>query len=377
MIRAGHTRAGAMSIRRVAVLGAGHGGCAAAADLGRRGYSVRLHARNAERLAPLREQGGILARGVQQGLVPVDVMTTDLAEAVRGADLIMLVVPSVAHEFYARSLVPLIHGSQPIFLNPGHTGGGLHFLHELRRAGLSVPVKTCESVTLTYITRMEGPATVNIYSYTTQLRFAALPGRYTEEMLALIKPLYPNIVPATSVLETGLGNINAIFHPPGMLMNAGWIERTHGNFLFYREGFTTAVGRVTAATDAERLAVATALGVPAVPFLDLFHAAGLTTQAARDSGSIARACEDSEPNRTIKAPPSLDHRYIHEDIGYGLVPMAELGRLAGVATPAMAALVRLAGLSLGIDYTRDGLTLARLGLAGRTAAELADYVHFG
>jgi opine dehydrogenase len=220
---------------------------------------------------------------------------------------------------------------------------------------------------------MAGPATVDIYSLTTHLRFAALPGRHTEEMFALIAPLYPNIVKATSVLETGLGNINAVFHPPGMLMNAGSIERSH-EFLFYREGITTAVGRVTAAVDAERMAIAGALGVPAVPFLDLFYEAGLTTRAARDSGSIARACEESAPNRTIAAPPSLDHRYIHEDVGYGLVPMAELGRLAGVATPTIDALVRLASLALGIDYRRDGLTLERLGLAGKSPKELLRYV---
>ena len=112
-----------------------------------------------ERLAPLRAQGGIEARGIAQGLVPIDLMTTDVAEAVRGADLIMLVVPSVAHEHYARALAPLIDGSQPIFINPGHTGGGLHFLHELRNAGYRGPVRSCETVTLTYITRMEGPAT--------------------------------------------------------------------------------------------------------------------------------------------------------------------------------------------------------------------------
>src|SRR6202451_33125 len=124
----------AMSIRTGGVLLAAHGGCVAPHHR-RRGYRVRLHARSAERLAPLRERGGIEVRGVQQGLVPVDLMTTDLAEAVRGADLIMLVVPSVAHEPYAQALAPLIDAGQPVFLNPGHTGGGLHFLHEMRRAG--------------------------------------------------------------------------------------------------------------------------------------------------------------------------------------------------------------------------------------------------
>ena len=202
-----------MAVKSVAVLGAGHGGCAAAADLGKRGYSVRLHARNAERLAPLRAQGGIEARGVAQGLVPIDLMTTDVAEAVRGADLIMLVVPSVAHGHYARALAPLIDGSQPIFINPGHTGGGLHFLHELRDAGYRGPVRSCETVTLTYITRMEGPGIVNIYSYTKRLRFAALPGKDTAALFALIQPLYPEIQQASSVLETALSNLNAIFHP--------------------------------------------------------------------------------------------------------------------------------------------------------------------
>ena len=93
-----------MSAASVAILGAGHGGCAAAADLTNRGFSVRLHARNAERLAPLRARGGIEARGVAQGLFPIDMMTTNVAEAVSGADLIMLVVPSAAHAHYARSL---------------------------------------------------------------------------------------------------------------------------------------------------------------------------------------------------------------------------------------------------------------------------------
>jgi opine dehydrogenase len=359
-----------MSVTTVAVLGAGHGGCAAAADLGRRGFSVRLHARNPERLHALRAASGISARGIHQGLVPVDRITADLAEAVHGADLIMLVVPSIAHAFYAAALAPRIADGQAIFLNPGHTGGGLHFLHALRGAGFGGRVRLCETVTLTYITRLEAPALVNIYSYTTRLRFAALPGRDTAALFALIAPLYPNIVAATSVLETGLGNINAVFHPPGMIMNAGWIERRAGDFLFYREGITAAVGRVIAAVDGERLAVAKALAVPAMPFLDLFHEAGLTTQAAREAGDIARACEASEPNRTIKAPAALDHRYLHEDVGYGLVPMAEFGHLAGVATPAMDALIHLAGLAVGIDYARDGLTLRRLGLAGLSPADL-------
>jgi opine dehydrogenase len=304
-------------------------------------------------------------------------MTTDVAEAVSGADLIMLVVPSVAHEHYARALAPLIDGSQPIFINPGHTGGGLHFLHELRAAGFRGPVRSCETVTLTYITRLEGPAIVNIYSYTKRLRFASLPGKHSAELFALIKPIYPEIEQASNVIETALSNLNAVFHPEGMIMNAGWIQHTDGDFLFYREGFTDAVGRVTAAVDAERLMIARALGIPAKPFIEVFYEAGLTTKAARDSGDIARACQVSEPNKSIKSPSSLDHRYMHKDVGYGLVPIAAFGRLAGIPTPAIDALIQIAGIAVGINYARDGLTLEKLGLAGKSPTELLKLVEEG
>ena len=103
-----------MTIKTIAVLGAGHGGLAAAADLGLRGYEVRLHARRRETLDPIIEQGGVDVVGVQEGLVPVPVLTTDVAEAVAGADLIMLVVPSVAHEHYAKELAPLLSPDIPI-----------------------------------------------------------------------------------------------------------------------------------------------------------------------------------------------------------------------------------------------------------------------
>ncbi len=364
-------------IRTIAILGAGHGGAAAAADLVRRGFSVRLHARRAERLAPFRAAGGVEARGVQEGFVPLAHMTTDVGEAVRGADLVMLVVPSDAHAFYAEALAPHLSPDIPVFLNPGHTGGGLHFVHELRRVGYGKPVQSCESVSLTYICRMEGPAKVGIYSYTKRLAFAAFPGKNARRLHELMKPVYPELTLASSVLETALTNLNAVFHPPGMVMNTGWIEHTGGNFLFYREGITEGIGRVTAAVDAERIAIARALALPVRTFLEAFYQAGLTTTAAFESGSIARACRESEPNFTLKSPPALAHRYINEDVGYGLVPIAAFGELAGVATPVIDALVTLASSAAGIDFRKTGLTLEKMGLAGRRPASLAQFLEEG
>ena len=366
-----------MAVRRIAVLGAGHGGYAAAADLTARGFEVRLHARRSETLEPLQEKGLINVSGVQEGAIPIAVLTTNIEEAVKDSDLIMMVVPSVAHETYAQLLAPILTSETPVFVNPGHTGGALHFVSELRKAGYTMPIKTCETVTLTYICRKTAPANVEIFSYTKNLKFAAFPGKYAREMSDLVKPIFPEITLVSSVLETALTNINAVFHAPAMLMNAGWIEDTGGDFLFYRDGITPSIGRVIAQVDAERMAVARGLGVPTASFLDNFYQAGLTTLNAKQSSDISRACFESEPNAKIKSPSTLDHRYVHEDIGYGLVPISDFGRLAGISTPTIDGIIHLISEMMGVRYAATGLTLEAMGLGGLGVGQVKRFVEFG
>ena len=364
-------------VRSVAVLGAGNGGFAAAADLARLGYDVRLWARNPERLRAVQAHGGIAMKGVHEGFVPLRNVTTDIGEAVNGADLVMPVLPSIGLEDCATRLAPMMSPDRIVFINPGHTGGGLLFVAALRAAGYSKPVQTCETVTLTHMCRMADASTVNVFSYGENLSFAAFPGRIGERLYQVIGKIFPRIKRASSVLETAFMNINATFHPAGMLMNAGWIEHTQGNFLFYHEGMSESVARVAEAVDQERMAIARALNIPTVSFLEVFHQVGLTSRQGMESGSIRAACLASEPNRTVKSPPSLRHRYIYEDVGYGLVPMMEFARLAGVATPAMDALVTLANFALGIDLRETGLTLRKMGLANKKPAELTRFVETG
>jgi opine dehydrogenase len=358
-------------IRKVAVLGAGHGGGAAAAVLTLKGYEVRLHSRSEKRLRPLRH--GITLRHAYESRGIPALITTNLDAAVRGADLVMLVVPSVAHETYAKALAPLLCPNQIVYLNPGHTGGGLHFAAEFKKAGGPL-VHLCETTTLTFICRMEGPATVGVYRETTHLRFAALPSSHTLELLSLLQPLFPNLTAAANVLETGLMNINAVIHPPGMMMNTGWTEFTGGNFLFYKEAITPSVARVIEAVDAERLAMCGEFGLKLPPFINYFSDAGLTTREARESRSVYRAMQESGPNETIKAPPSMNHRYVHEDIGYGLVPMTEFARLAGVPTPAMDSLVTLASIAMDAEYRKEGLTLEKMGLSGMSVESIMSVI---
>ena len=179
------------------------------------------------------------------------------------------------------------------------------------------------------------------------------------------------------MLESSLCNINAMFHPPGVVLNAGWIEHTGGDFRFYYDGVTPAIGKVIRMVDEERLAVAKAYGLELDNFCTVLYNAGSTTKEAAEANDPYKACQESEANKFIKAPPSLDHRYMHEDIGSGLLPIAELGRLAGVPTPITDAHVTLSEAMMGRDYHAEGVNLEKMGLDGKTIEQVLDYVTRG
>jgi len=367
-----------MAVRSIAVLGAGNGGCAAAADLGSRGFEVRLYNRSRARLEPMIERGGLDRRGAAgEGFVELSLITDDLASAIQGADLIMLTVPISALPVYAEQLGAALPPDPVVFLDPGHMGGGLFLAHEIHRLTGRTDVRTCEVSTLTYACRMDGPAAVNIMQRMRRLPFASFPGRHQAELFELVREVYPDIREARDVFETGFMDINAVEHPPQIICNAGWLEHTKGDYLFYYEGTTPGVGRVIDAADEERLAIAAAAGVATRPFVEIFRDMGYTTEEAAAQGSAHAALQDSAPNRTIKGPPSLDHRYLHEDVGWGLVPWAELGRSLGVETPLMDALITVGSVLGDRDYRREGLTLERLGLAGKRIDELPGYLWEG
>ena len=130
---------------------------------------------------------------------------------------------------------------------------------------------------------------------------------------------------------------------------------------------------VIQAIDAERMALASGLGVPTRSLVDACADAGYTSVEAALTGSVYDALQAGEPISRVKAPPSLDHRYLHEDVGWGLVQWVHLASMANVAAPTMEAVVALAGTLNGIDYRNDGLTLERMGVSGLDADAIAPW----
>jgi opine dehydrogenase len=159
---------------------------------------------------------------------------------------------------------------------------------------------------------------------------------------------------------------------PATLLNIGRIESTSGSYPFWLEGMTRTPGRLAERLDAERLQVAAALGASVETF-----SAWLTRMYGVTGTDVASQIRANGAYAGVRGPQSLDHRFITEDVPMGLVPMAELGRGLGVATPAMDTLISLAGLLVGADYRREGRTPERLGLAGMDRDAIRAYVAAG
>ena len=357
----------------VAVIGAGNVGCALAADLGLRGVGVRLFNRSPGRLAAIADAGGITVTGQIEGFAALSLVTGSLEQAVEGAGVVAVTVPTASLPAYAAALAEATTDEQMIWLNPGHSGGALYLAAALARAGRGERT-ICQLTTASHISRLTGPATVRVF-LRSRAALAALPASHLPACHQRLDALLPGqFGQADSVLEADLANLNAILHPPGMVCNAGWIEATAGKFGFYAEGGGPAVARVMDAIDAERLALARALGVRAVPFAELFRQLGFTVGAQVHTGGVYQAIQHSELIRPIQSPPRLDHRYLHEDVGWGLVPWMHLAAAAGSPAPTITALTHLAGTINGIDYPREGLTLQRMGLAGKTPGQIRAHV---
>jgi opine dehydrogenase len=357
------------------VIGAGHGGKPMAAHLALMGFPVTLYNRTYEHIEALKKRGGIdleSAEGGPHGFAKLDQITSDLSEALQHAEMIMVVVPSSAHADVAKAAAPYLRDGQIIVLHPGRTCGALEVAKALRDNGCTADVTIAEAETFIYASRSDGPAQARIFRIKEAVPLAALPATRTQQVLDKIKQAYPQFIDGVNVLHTGLNNMGAIFHPALTLLNAGWIEATHGDYQFYIDGVTPSVARVLEVLDRERVTVASSLGIRARNAMEWLQLAYNTT-----GEDLHDAIQNQPGYYGIKAPSTLSHRYIFEDVPMSLVPIASLGERYGVSVRGMDAIIRLACIVHRTDYWRRGRTVDKLGLADLSVSELTRYVNEG
>lgn len=341
------------------ILGAGHGGLAMAGHLAIKGFRVNLYNRGRRRILPVIHRGGIKVEGEVKGFGKIDLASTNMKECMEEADVLMVVVPALAHSFIAETCAPYLKENQIVLLNPGRTGGALEFYNVLKKKELKKLPFIAEAQTFLYASRALGPAHAKIFSIKNSIPLATLPAYWIPGVQKIINRAFPQFIPGDNIFKTSFDNIGAIFHPALTILNAGWIEDTHGDFEYYIQGASESVARTLEKLDKERMAVAAALGIKA-----LSARAWLYTAYSATGKDLYEAIHDNPGYLGINAPDRLHHRYVDEDVPMSLVPIASLGEMLKVETPTIRAVIHIASIMRGIDFWEIGRTVEKLGIKG-------------
>lgn len=364
----------------VAVVGGSNGGYAAAADLADSGHTVQWYVRTPEHHREVLEHERVTLRvsehyrgrrppGTHRE-VPIDLVTTDFGAAVEGADVVLVTLPTTTQDAVADTLVPTLEDGQVVVLAPGNCGSVPVRRAIDDRGSPPDDVVVAETPTLPYVTRRSGPAESTINLDAVRLPVGAFPGADTDRAVSAMAALYPEAaMPATDALDAALTNSNACVNAVPTVLNAGAIESGEFAFNVHRQGVTESVLRVVLALDAERIRIREALGYDGPHFGQAeYYRPGPETGEhfyganARDALTAAETFSED--------PPSLDDRYLHEDVRVATVLLASLGGALDVATPTVDAVVHLAETLMDEPYRETGRTLERLGLDGLDAEHL-------
>jgi opine dehydrogenase len=362
-----------MNAMKIAVLGGGNGAHTVAADLALKGLSVNMFEMEqfASAMQKVFDTGEIEMTGVAgQGTAKLNLVTTDLAAAIRDVEVIFIILPGFAIAAYARLLAPLLAENQMVIIMPG-TLAALEFRQTLRDSGNLKEIIVAEVGGLPFATRLVAPGRVQTFHIRAVCPLAAVPGNQGPVVYERLTGLYPFAL-KKSVVETGMGHLTPLLHPAGCLLNAGRIERSHGEFYMYEEGMTPSVVRVIEALDWERIQIGKHLGI------DLPTAVGMMVESAYGPrGTLWESLNGSAGLTPVKGPPSLDNRYVTEDIPYGLVAWASLGDAVGVDTPVMDSLIELGSVIMGKNCRQEGRNLAKMGIEGLDREQIKIFLETG
>ena len=394
----------------IAVLGGGAVGKTTAADCKLAGREVRLYSRSQRSLARI-DRTGILLDGVQRNLYGFersgkafpDVVTNDMGEAVKGAKLIVLAVPALAHEDYLRQLVPFLEDGMVIHTFTDNYAS-LLLRRFMREAGCTKDVIVGGWSSAPYGTRVEkvqGFWTnhVGIKYRAITLRGACLPMSDIDDFMESVKylPCMDSVtcgdgpVRGDTMLDIGFSNVNPVIHVPASLLGVSSMENwslVYGNepdsYSMYSHGLCPSICRVQYQFYQEEVSLAKALGIdyPVYPYKQFFSRRSILTaeyMGLDENGNdnvvfpLDKPCDEGNTG-----PNDINHRYITEDIPVGCKIYHDFGVKLGVPTPIIDSMIVLGGAMHEKSFFKETrYNLDYLGIGQLDRQQLLDYMRTG
>ena len=370
---------GGLGLKRAAILGCGSGGMTMAVDLGLKGFKVNMFdfPEWDANLRAVEDRGSVEAVGELEGRVKPDIVTTDMAEAVEGADAIFLTIRAYGAERFIGEAAKHMEPGQ-VILNWASYFAALRTYRMFEEVAPEGAI-LAEGAILPYFVKPVEPGVMNVYGVKARLWAAAMPSRRTPEMMRVVEEFFPNCDPAENVLDTSFTNPNLQVHVPPALLNTGLWEKTGGDLEFYGSLMTPKVTGVMDAVDRERMAVGAALGLDLLPKPEVlkmeYGQYGVRGETMYEVYSTFASHRSWRPG--LNLDDFAARTAFGEDITYGYVPISTLGDQMGVPTPAIDTMVDLAQLVIGRDYWGEGASAEKLGLSRMSAEEIQVYVTTG
>jgi hypothetical protein len=337
--------------------------------------------------------GGLHSTGVIQARAEkLRTITSDPAEVIPAAEIVLLAVPAFAHAAVLSRIEPYFSDTTTVGCLP--TRGGFEF--EASRlipdlgAGKRPGIFGLQ--TLPWSTRVVTPGeVVNFGAVKASVVMAALPASDGPELADLLSKLLGlQLVPTEGFLNLTLGN-------PGQFIHAGLM---YGHFhswqgeeysddstpMFYAEA-TDEMGKIVEQLSSDAGAVARAIEIESRGALGLSGVVPVHewlrssySDVTADLTTVA-TCFRTGPIQARKAPmtelspgrfvPNFGYRYLSEDVPFGLVITRAFAEIADVRTPTIDEVISWAQSKLQKVYLANGR------LEGPDARELPIPQNFG
>jgi hypothetical protein len=306
------------------------------------------------------------------------VVTSDPEQAARGCDMVIIALPAFAHAGYLAALAPHLERGCVIVGLPGQCG----FEYEVRQilGDRFDQFAVLDFDSLPWVCWLEEfGRTVCVGGIKKQIfgamREALGPSRVDDPVSALQRLLGkpPRIVVSGHFLGVTLQSVNGSFHPP--IMYSYWVDWDgvaidHEPLIYetISEDAVLLVDRMSQeimATAAEimraRLDVDLSDVVPRRDWIIRSYGSDV-----KDKSSLISAIRSNTSYAGLRHPmtqmapgkfvPDFHHRFLAEDIPFGLAVLRGISEIAGVPTPTIDMVLRWSQERLGREYlTEEGL----------------------
>ncbi len=386
----------------IAVLGGGAGGQTMAADISLAGNRVRLYelpefegrikeVMKSQKIEIVGDEAN--AKNFRRnGVAEVDLITSDMSEALENVGLINVVVPALGHEKFFDKMIPYLEDGQFINIFPDNYGS-LLLKHKLVEDDIDVDVIIGGWSSLPYATRSRGmePGRVNLANRTVELRGDTLPSEDWGKFLKIMKnfpPLDPTkIKKGDTVLDIGFSNPNPAVHVPGSVLNVGHMENygkpekiygdEESDYSLYIQGTSPSVSKLMWEFYREERKIAEAIGIEIEEWREEDFMSKSNIMLKHYMGREFEIPFEDRDWSWVVGPQTVEDRYFMEDIAVGTNIYYELAENFGVSAPLIESFIRIGSAICGHDFMEEGRSLSDLGISSMSREQLLKYLREG